>query len=249
MNKRPKRIRDRLQLSLPVQIYSRESSDFDWKEMTHLVDVSPFGAGLTVKHPTETGRLVLLTMNLPRSLRCYDHLEDQYKVWGVVRHISLNLLERDESGEPKYRMGVAFMGKQTPVSYQIDPSKRYDIAPAENPNGLWVLVDHPTKSILRPQEERREARYMIQVNVQIEATDLQGNVVSCEETVTENISHHGAAVFTSLNVERGRFVRVKSLEKDDSAIAVVRGKRRGSDGIMRLHLEFVDHEWKIDGVN
>ena len=248
-NKTPKRIRERLQLSLPVQIYSRDSLDYDWKETTDLVDVSPFGAGLTVKHPTETGRLVLLTMNLPRQLRCYDHLEEQYKIWGVVRHVSVNLFEQSGNEEAKYRMGVAFMGKQTPVNYQVNPSKRYDIVPAEDPNGLWVLVEPQTKSILRPEDERDETRYTIQVNVQIETTDLQGNVISREETVTENISHHGASILTSLNVERGRFVRVKNLDKGDSAIAVVRGKRKGGDGIMRLHLEFIDHKWKIDGVD
>jgi hypothetical protein len=248
-DERRKRIRERVQLSLPVQIYSRESLDYDWKEMTRLVDVTPFGAGLTVRHPTETGRLVLLTMNLPRQLRCYDHIEEQYKVWGVVRHISLNLLEQTENEEAKYRMGVAFMGKQSPVSYQVDPTKRYEIAPSRTENGLWVLVEPQTKSILRPEDSRRETRYTIQVNVQVETTDLEGNVASREDTVTENISRHGASIFTSLNVERGRFVRVKNLDKDDNAIAVVRGKRRGGDGITRLHLEFVDNEWKIEGVD
>ena len=44
-----KRIRDRLALQLPVRVRVRESADFEWIEMTRLINVTPFGAGFTLK--------------------------------------------------------------------------------------------------------------------------------------------------------------------------------------------------------
>src|SRR5712692_12015797 len=84
-----KRIRERLELKLPVRIHSRETTDFEWTEMTRLIDVTPFGAGFTLKHPTEKGRLLHMTIPMPRQLRVFDHVEDQYRVWALVRYIKL----------------------------------------------------------------------------------------------------------------------------------------------------------------
>ena len=66
--------------------------------------------------------------------------------------------------------------------------------------------------------------------------------------MTENISRRGAAVFTTLLVERGRLVRLTSTQYQLSIVAAVRGRRAGPDGIMRLHLEFVDRQWPLEGI-
>jgi len=245
-----RRKRERLGLSLPVQVYCRESADFEWKEMTRLVDITQFGAGLTLTHPTEQGRLILLTMNLPRQLRCYDHLEPQYKVWGVVRYSSLQ--SKGETHQLKYRVGVAFIGKHPPPSYITDPSKRYEVSSSPNENGVWLLTEPPTqpKSLVDfSGHPRRETRYTIQETVIIEAFDSEGNVIAAEQTITEDISRSGACVFTTLEINPGRFVRMTSLEKGISATAVVRSRRKGTDNMMRLHLEIIDCKWIIDGID
>src|SRR5215203_7210079 len=82
-----KRIRERLQLTLPVRVRGRETPSFEWTEVTRLANVTPFGAGFTLKHPTEKGRLLYMTIPMPRQLRVFDHLEDQYRVWAVVRYM------------------------------------------------------------------------------------------------------------------------------------------------------------------
>ncbi len=51
------RIRERLELQLPVRVHCRETPNFEWTEVTRLVNVTPFGAGFTLKRPTEAGRL------------------------------------------------------------------------------------------------------------------------------------------------------------------------------------------------
>src|SRR5215216_3773601 len=82
-----RRMRERLELSLPVRVFGRESEDMDWVETTRLIDVTPFGARFPLTHPTEPGRLLHLTLPMPRQLRCFDHVEDQYRVWALVRNV------------------------------------------------------------------------------------------------------------------------------------------------------------------
>ncbi len=69
-----------------------------------------------------------------------------------------------------------------------------------------------------------------------------------ENTVTESLSLSGAAVFSMLNVEKGSFVRVKSEQHNASIISVVRGKHLGTDHIPRLHLEFIDRFFPLEGI-
>src|SRR6266496_146738 len=82
-----KRIRERLELKLPVRVRCREALDLEWTEITRLIDVTPFGASFTLKRPVEKGRLLHMTIPMPRQLRVFDHVEDQYRVWSLVRHI------------------------------------------------------------------------------------------------------------------------------------------------------------------
>lgn len=250
INERYKRKRERLDLSLPVQVYCRESEHFDWKEITRLIDVTPFGAGFSLAHTTETGRLLMLTMNLPRQLRCYDHIEPQYKVWALVRHV--RQLPQEGNNAPRHVVGVAFVGKRPPSSHEADPTRRYEIAASASETGLWSLVELPEQPVVRDhlvEKSRPESRFTIQINVRIEVLDDQYNITETEETVTENISHHGASIFSALVIERGRFVRMTSLQQNISAMAVVRGLRKGRDGIPRLHVQFVDFVWPIEGID
>jgi hypothetical protein len=69
--------------------------------------------------------------------------------------------------------------------------------------------------------------------------------VKSENTATENISPKGATVFTELDVTPGTFIKMSSARHSVTVLAVVRTRRKGDDGIMRLHLEFVGSEWPL----
>ena len=56
------------------------------------------------------------------------------------------------------------------------------------------------------------------------------------------------AAFPKLRESRGRFVRVTNMETGQALVAAVRAARTGPDGIPRLHLEFVDGEWPLEGI-
>ena len=80
----------------------------------------------------------------------------------------------------------------------------------------------------------------------MEVFDEKGELSQKENTVTENISSHGASVFTSLLLSPGRFIKFSSEQFHTWVLAVVRDLHTGADGISRLHLEFIGKEWPLD---
>ena len=241
-----KRVRERIKLALPVRVHCRESVEHEWTEMSRLVDVTPFGARFSLTRPTERGRLLHLTLPMPRQLRCFDHIEDQYRVWALICHV----LARPEfagevGGGVRYEVGVAFTGKHPPATYAKDPSTLYEAVSVSAENNLWHLKEVEPKSAAQRSEL---TRLQMALNVRLEVFDEEGRVTATEQTVTENISRRGAAVWTTLKVDRGRFVRLTSTETGLAIVAAVRTARTGPDGIPRHHLEFIDRQWPLEGL-
>src|SRR5437667_3219327 len=224
MEKERRRIQ-RISLPLPVRVEVRVDRSYVWNEITRLRDVSAFGAGFTLKRPVKRGRLVLMTMPMPRQLRSYDYSEPQYRVWGLVRRcISIG----SNSEDPLFAIGVAFTGGKPPQDYMEHPSRLYDIKQREG-EGFCHLREAdnlPDESDL-PNDIRRQTRFFIPEALKLEITDDNNNVTASETTVTENLSLGGAAVFTTLDIEAGTFLRVSSERHNVKIIAVVRGKRVG----------------------
>jgi hypothetical protein len=238
-----RRIRERLGLRIPVRVRGRDSTDHEWTEVSRLLDVTPFGARFTLTRPTEPGRLLHATLAMPRALRCFDHVEDQYRVWCLVRNV--RLLTPSEKSRALVEVGVAFFGKRAPQSYEADPTRRYQISNMQEKSGMWGVREATEDENV---DKRHETRHTIPVEVMIEVFGEEGDPPLRESTVTENISRGGATVFTSLNVEPGRFIRMTSEHHNTSVLAVVRRRRSGADRIPRLHLEFVGGEWPLVGV-
>ena len=236
----------RIGLALPIRIEGKVNKSVAWSEITRLQDVSAFGAAFNLNRPIKRGRLVAMTMPMPRQLRCYDHLEPQYRIWGLVRRC---LAVENSIDMEQYAVGVAFIGKFPPSSYLDNPAKLFEITQLEE-KGFWKIVEAPENPDERdlPKELRRHSRYQIPVNVLLETLDDEGNVNGAEMTVTENVSLGGASVFTSLTADVGSFIRVSSEQYNSTIISVVRGKRLGPDSIPRLHLEFIDHLFPLQGI-
>jgi hypothetical protein len=233
-----KRIRERLALQLPVRIHCRETPDFEWTEVTRLINVTPFGAGFTMKHPTERGRLLRMTIPMPRQLRVFDHVEDQYRIWAIVRY----LLGKSTEKGPVFEVGVAFIGKRPPASYEGQPWKRYEISTSvfEKLAVIDEALEPPA-----PDDDRSQTRHNIAVDMQVELMDENGAVIASEQTVTENISMQGATLFTTLEIPVGRFIRLRSEQYRVTAFAAIRSRTTGADGVPRIHVEFVDRQWPL----
>jgi hypothetical protein len=174
----------------------------------------------------------------------FDHVEDQYRVWAIVRNVKL--LEQKTPKDPLVEVGVAFIGKRPPRSYQDNPERRYEIAQSKLESAMWAAredsVDQLTE--VNTDDKRKESRQMIPVDVVIGL--FEGDkLVKNERTVTENISRSGAAVFTAMEIGPGAFVKVTSDTYNTTVLAVVRARRLGKDGMTRLHLEFLGREWPL----
>jgi len=239
-----KRIRERLELRLPVRIHCRETPDFEWSEITRLLDVTPFGAGFTLKRPSERGRLLHMTIPMPRPLRVFDHVEDQYKIWGLVRYV-INAVSPDDKKTPCFEVGVAFIGKRPPQSYDEDPAKRYEIAGGMNEKVISV-TDFDSLNPVEVDTQRAHTRHNIPVTMLLETFNEKGEVAHMENTVTENISRKGATVYSSFDAPVGRFIRLTSPEYSLAVYAVVRGRSKGAGGMPRLHVEFMNREWPVE---
>ena len=141
------------------------------------------------------------------------------------------------------------MVKKPTAGFTENPAMLYELARRPD-GGLWEVAEaeaNPDESDL-PTYLRRHSRFAIPESLILELLDEKGDVAASEVTVTENLSIGGAAVFTSFNVDPGSFLRVRSDRFNVTIISIVRGKRIGSDGIVRLHLEFVDHLFPLEGI-
>ena len=232
-----KRIRERLALQLPVRVQGRETPDFAWTEMTRLINVTPFGAGFTLKRPTEKGRLLHMTIPMPRQLRVFDHVEDQYRIWAIVRHFRI----KTTGPETAFEVGVAFIGKRAPASYETQPWKRYEVT--FNATQQMAVVNETT--LTESADDRQHTRFNIAIDMRVELVDQEGKVIKTEQTVSENISAYDATLFTTLEVPVGRFVRITSEQYRTTVHAAIRSRSTGTDGVARIHVEFIDKEWPL----
>lgn len=233
-----KRQGERIALSLSAVVKAKEDKDTYWKEQTQLISMSRSGAGFYLGRHCDVGQLVSLIMAMPRHLRCYDADKELYRVWGLVQHCS-----PISGGAAGYHVGVAFVGKHSPASYHRDPMQSYRII-GINGDGLWKIVEAE-----RPFVTRRYPRFHVSLNVTLSMLDENDEVAYECTATTENVSLRGAAVFSDINANVGDCVRFTYGPYDFSVLAVVRNRQLGSDGLNRVHLEFVTGDFPIRLIN
>jgi hypothetical protein len=239
---KPERHAERIVLSLPVKIEAYAFQDEVCREVTHLETVSDLGAGFYLSRSFEIGQLISLTMPLEKSLRRYDQDKEQYSIWGIVRHCYRTL----RNNLSVYHIGVAFIGPEPPYNFRQNPLTIYQIGEIGE-NNFWQIS---VAEQLQPTP--RHPRYAIPIDVYIEVCDAQNdaeNKPAPEKTVTENISERGAAVFSSLQLNIGDKVKFIKQYGDFSATAIVRNRRVGSDNLPRLHLEFINISFPLEGID
>lgn len=241
------RLIQRISMQLPVKIEVRVDQNLTWEEITRIRDVSTYGAGFILSRPVKRGRLVFVTIPMPRKLRTYDFAEPQYMIWGIVRRCIK--ITQPRLSEDKYSIGIGFIGKNVPESYLADPSTVYDIV-SRGRNDLWNITEsnlsQDDSDLL--EESRRHSRYQIPTEVTVEILDGDGDPIASEQTTTENLSLSGAAIYTTFTPSVGDFLRLHCKQYNLSIISIVRGIRVGDDNIQRLHIEFIDRFFPLDGI-
>lgn len=225
-------------ISLPVKVEAQTDINEFWREISHIEAVTKTSADFYLTRSFEVGQLLLLKMPIRKELRRHDIDKENYCVWGIVRSCSQAL----RNNLPGYFLSVAFIGSEPPFSFRQRPSTIYKLEKLGE-NGFWQV-----SQLRQGPENRRHSRYNIPLDVVIVVCDAEDNVIAHEQTVTENISQSGVSVFSTLQLDVGDTVKLIRTHSNFSATAVVRNRRLGTDNLPRLHLEFVNATFPLEGI-
>ncbi len=229
---------ERIMISLPVKVEAQTDVDEFWREISHIESVTKISADFYLTRPCEVGQLLLLKMPIRKDLRLYDFDKENYCIWGIVRACNPALRDNFQG----FYVSVAFIGPQPPFSFRQNPSTIYKLDKFDE-NGFWKI-----SRLRQGPENRRHSRYNIPLEVVIVVCDAEDNVIAEEQTVTENISQSGVSVFSALHLNVGDTVKIVKQHGNFSATAVVRNRRLGTDNLPRLHLEFVNASFPLEGI-
>ncbi len=217
----------------------KEKEGNQWKEAADLVSVSATGTSFYLPRTCDPGTLLSLMIPLPVPLRCYDYEKDFYRVWGLVQHCEQVTDCEQATDGPTFHIGVAFIGKDCPASYNADPMQNYQIS-GVGEDGMWRVAE--LKTTFR---KRADVRFWRQIEIYLALIDTKDGATGGERTVTENVSRNGAAVFTTMKVGIGDRVKFISEEYDFSGLAVVCDVKPGDENRIRLHVKFVNDKFPI----
>lgn len=207
-----------------------------WREVADVYGCASNGAGFYLPRACSIGTLISLVLNLPPHLRCYDHGEEFYRVWGLVQHCHL----RPNNEGFGYQIGVAFIGESAPPTYGANPLQNYRVCGVTE-EGLWKVTESTTKFV-----QRKELRYWKSLDLYLALVDQRRETIGGEWAKSENISKSGAAVITSLDLNAGDRLRVISEKYDFSDLAVVCNISPRSDGRSRVSLEFLKNQFPVE---
>jgi len=223
-------------MSLHAVVKGKDAVEGNWKEVADIASVSATGSGLYLQRECRVGTLLSLMLPLEPHLRCHDHEKELYRVWGLVQHCQ----PLSGDGGSGFHVGVAFIGKDAPVSYKENPDQPYKIC-GMNENGLWKVTEAKAQF-----KVRRHVRYWVNVDPYLALVDGHRDALRGERTLTENISKSGAAVITALDVNIGDRIKFICEKFDFSGLAVVCNRQTGKDGRERLHLQFVENTFPVE---
>jgi hypothetical protein len=231
--------------ALPVRVECRDGEDKTWVEISCLHNITPRSAMLTLTQEPKLGQLLHLT--LPSVRQKSAKAQKPNSLWALVWALAQTSAEASSDDSLRHSVSVLFVGDDVPAGVEKQEAAHFEYLVESD--GRFRLQRKLATAAARGRDLRRESRIYIPVEVIVEALDDDGAVQAREHTVTENISRRGAAVWTTLEVEPRSVVRIASASCGVSLMSVVRGRRRGPDGIMRLHLEFTDGQWPLEGID
>jgi hypothetical protein len=226
-------------LAITAFVKGTDEHQMMWKVSADLISLSRTGAGFYIDRKCSVGQLVSMLLPMPRHLRCYDQNQEKYRIWGLVQHCNHYT---GEDGEV-YHVGVAFVGKNAPSSYNRNPLQSYRIS-GMNQDGIWKIVEASSAFVTR-----RYPRYWVPLEVSLSALDTDENLIADEGVKTENISQSGAAMWTTLKVEVGDSVKFTCPAHNFSTLAVVRNRQAREYELPKLHLEFIDDRFPVLELN
>ena len=222
-------------MSLHAVVKGKDKEGRQWKKPAEVMSISPTGSSFNMARKCDVGTLVTMAVPLPTHLRFYDYDKQSYRVWGLVQHCEPMTAENSSN----FHVGVAFIGKDCPESYMVNPMQHYRISGVGR-DGMWRVAE-----LNRPFRKRADLRFWRNVELYLAVIDSKGGASGGERTTAENVSRSGAAVITTMNLGIGDRVKFISEKYDFSGLAVVCNVQVGDDERTRLHLKFVENTFPV----
>jgi len=227
--------------SLPVLVRAQGPAGDAGEEATRLFNITSRSATLLLSRPPELGQLLRLTLPSPGAQAA--QAGGRGFLWGLVWAVAPRRADEGEPADERHHVSVVFVGDEIPTGGEGPP--RFTFLAEEDGRFRLQRLLADTLPVAR-RRHQRESRLAIPVEVTLETLAPDGSATAREQTVTENLSRSGAAVWTSLDARQQHLVRLICERHNVRLTAVVRGRRTGPDGITRLHIEFLDGQWPLE---
>ena len=212
----------RLKLSIPARVTGYDRRNGKWQEMTETIDVGRTGVRLRLRRRVKHGTVLYITLPLPTKLRAHGFAEQSYNVYTLVRRV-------EPPRQGVRAIGVEFIGEHPPAGFLDKP---------------WA--------VFRPRswgghERRRPNREKQAEKVRIEYFDESMRLISREEARTENVSRTGLRISGTTAPPEFDLIMVSCPRLKFEAMAALRSRYLGKDGLERICLQFIDKEWPVRG--
>ena len=212
----------RINLPIPARVTGYDRRNGKWHEMTETIDVSRTGVRLRLRRRVKHGTVLYITLPLPAKLRAHGFAEQSYNVYTLVRRV-------EPPRQGVRAIGVEFIGEHPPAGYLDKP---------------WA--------VFRPRswgghDRRRPNREQHAEKVRIEYFDESMHSISREEASTENVSRTGLRISGTSAPPEFDLVMVSCPRLKFEAMAALRNRYLGKDGLERICVQFIDKEWPVRG--
>jgi PilZ domain-containing protein/DnaJ-like protein len=210
----------RMKLAIPVRVAGHDQASGKWSEMGETIDVSRTGAKLSLRKRVKQGTVLFLTMPLPTKLRAHGYSEQGYNVYALVRTV-------DPSKKGVRAVGVEFLGEHPPAGFLDKP---------------WAVYRAKRAAAVERRRYRREERAEA---VSIEYLDENGQSIGRDEARSENVGSYGVRIVGTTAPAEFDLIWLRCTSLKFQAMAVLRDRYRGKDGLERLCLQLVDKTWPL----
>ena len=206
-----------------------------WNETVELYAISQFGAAFNVSRACGIGRLIELSIFTTTELGTSERTEYPKPLVCLVQQCN----EYEREGKPAYHIGVVFVGRPLPDSFNKNPKQCYRVAGTLK-NGHFRI-----KETVTPHKTRRHPRFKIKFEVKRLLINKAERSVVPAFGVTNDVSAVGISVKSTLTANIGDKIKVACREIDFFGVAVVRNRRSLFGFDYLLQLEFLESKFPI----
>jgi hypothetical protein len=212
---------ERFKLSIPARVTGYDRNNLKWHEMTETIDCSRTGLRLKLRRRVRQGMVLFVTLPLPSKLRSHGFAEQSYNVYILIRRV-------EPPRQGVRAIGAEFLGERPPAGF------------LEKPWGTFRVKRWSGDERRRPQREK------LSEIVKVEYFDESMQSIGREETKTEDISRGGLRLVAKAAPAEFDLVSVSVPRLKFEALAALRNRYRGKDGLERLCLQLIEKQFPVE---